>query len=140
MHDGARQIKQLPGAKHMTPFVGRDIQRTFDAMDRDLTRYLVRGQRLSGHEYEAHDLEILGLEKSDRPLVRESRTEGLDVDRLTGTGVRYGHGREYAPGAALSVQNDCDERGVRRPYDPRAPLACGEVREHLDQVFPFASR
>jgi hypothetical protein len=54
--------------------------------------------------------------------------------------VRDGHGREYAPGPAVSVQNDCDERGVRRPSDPRAPFACGEVREHLDQVLPLASR
>jgi hypothetical protein len=92
----ACQIQQLPGMKHMALAFGRDLDRTLDALHDDLAGHPVWRERLAGDEYQAHDLEILALEESDRLLCSQLAAKGADVDGLTGLRVFDGHGNTSA--------------------------------------------
>jgi len=96
MQDIPRQVEKLPGAKHMAFPIDCDIDWTLDALNCDLARYLVWRQRFACSEHQAHDFEVVGLEKCNRLLGRQAASKRADVDRLSGLGVFDGHVGEYA--------------------------------------------
>lgn len=92
MHDLAQQEEQLPGTEHVAFTLGRDIDGSFDALDRDLSSHAVRRQRMACAKDEAHDFEVLGLEQRHCLFASQSLAKRLDIDGLVRKGVRNGHG------------------------------------------------
>lgn len=98
MDNAPREVQELACTKDMAPTFSRDIQCTFEALNRDVARHLVWRQCRTCHENQTHDLEVDGLEESGRLLLGKLVAQRLDVDGLTGTRVLDGHAASMRPG------------------------------------------
>ncbi len=99
----AFQEEHLSGAKHARLTLGRDLDPTFNALDRDLTRHLVRRQGFARKQHEAYDLQVFRLEQRGRPGAFQTRTKRPHVDGFACRGVSDGHARVCAEGLAFNA-------------------------------------